>query len=102
MRTAIKRDHSCLMHHLVANDDEAWSLNDVVGVAVNGRHHRARDASRDAAIVKAAIGIRIGGSAAAPFTRLGARGLTCTRLGGQRWDLSGRRIAAAPRPATPP
>jgi hypothetical protein len=54
-RRVVEADDPRLVHHLVANGDEAGRLRDVVGVAVNRRHHRSGKAAGDAAIVEAAI-----------------------------------------------
>ena len=52
VRPAVERDHARLVHHLVADGDEAGALRDVVPVAVDSRHHRPRNAARDAADVE--------------------------------------------------
>src|SRR5688572_7865294 len=55
MRTAIERNDTRLVHHLIANRDKAWPLRDVVAVAVDRRHHRAGQAPCDAADVERQI-----------------------------------------------
>ena len=42
MRPPVERNDARLVHHLVADRHEARALRDVVRVAVDGRHHRAR------------------------------------------------------------
>src|SRR5262249_9790885 len=51
MRASIERDDARLVNRLVSDRDESWGLDDLIGIAVDGRHHRAGDTTRDAAIV---------------------------------------------------
>src|SRR5204862_7687864 len=75
VRTAVEWNDARLVHHLVANRDPALALHDLVGVAVDRRHHRSGQPARDAAIVQAAILVGIGRTACARAARFGARGL---------------------------
>ena len=59
MRPAVERDDARLVDHLVADDDEARRLHDLVAVVVDGRQERSHDAARDAAVVEAAIEIAV-------------------------------------------
>jgi hypothetical protein len=59
VRLPIERNDSCLVNHLVANDDDARRLRDVRAVAVNHRHDRTDDAAREATIVVRKIGVRV-------------------------------------------
>src|SRR3989304_4537067 len=59
-RAAAKRDDARLVHHLVADGHVARRLHDLVGVAVDRRHHRAGQPARDAPVVQAAILPRVG------------------------------------------
>src|SRR5262245_54484703 len=59
-RAVVERNHPRLVNHLVADGNEAGRLGGVVGIAVDRRHHRSGQAARDAAIVEAAIRVRIG------------------------------------------
>ena len=55
MRPAVERDHSRLVHDLVADADHAWRLYDLIGIAVDKRQHRSGEPARDAAIEQAEI-----------------------------------------------
>src|SRR5262245_33043830 len=59
MRTAVERNDADLANHLVPDDDDAGSLEDVGAVAVDGRHDRTGEPARDAAVVVAVILVRI-------------------------------------------
>src|SRR5262249_22951694 len=52
---ALDRDDAVLVDHLVTQRDRVLALDDLVEAAVTGRHHRRRNAARDAAIVEAEI-----------------------------------------------
>ena len=68
----VERNHARVVDHLVGDRHEARALMDVIRVAVDGRHHRAGDAARDAAVVEAAVFPRVG-RAASLSRRLRAR-----------------------------
>src|SRR5207248_436482 len=54
-RVAVGRDPARLVDHPVRGRGGVLRLHDAVRVAVDRRHHRSRQAARDAAIVQAAI-----------------------------------------------
>ena len=62
----IEGDHARFVDHFVVNRHVPGALMDLVGVAVNGRHHGSGKAARDASIVEAAILVGVGRSAATP------------------------------------
>src|SRR4030095_12394553 len=95
MRAVINRDDARLMDHLVADDDVPGTLRDVVGVAVNHRRLLTGTAERDAAVVQAPIGVRVGRPAALPGSLARASSLPCCRS--DRWNLPTRRIEHQPR-----
>ena len=64
VRPAVERNHARVVHHLVGDGHDARALVNLVRVAVDGRHHRAGHAARDAAIVEAAVLPRVGRPAA--------------------------------------
>ena len=59
MRAPIERNHARLVDHLVADRDGVGRLDDLVTAAVAGRHHRVRDAARDAAVVEAHVEVAV-------------------------------------------
>jgi hypothetical protein len=86
--------------HLVADRDGVGRLNDLVGIAVNRRHHRARKPTGDATVVHAAIvgGIRTS-FAVAGIVEQGHGGLPALRLRRHRREPAVGRIADEPGPA---
>jgi hypothetical protein len=87
------------MDHLVGDRHDSWRLNDAVGVAVDGGHHRAGQPARDAAVVETAVGVRVGRSASAGFSRCRPRRLSRLPFGSDRRDTSVDRIDDEPRHA---
>src|SRR5205814_9426548 len=63
VRARIDGNDAGLVNHLVANRDEAGALVDLIGAAVDRRHHRARQTTRDALIVDGPLLVRSGGPA---------------------------------------
>src|SRR5215471_21841717 len=53
--TRVEWNEPRLVHHLVPDRDPARRLDDLVGVAVDGRRHRTGNSTRDTSIVEAAI-----------------------------------------------
>ena len=94
VRPSVERDDPRLVDHLVGDGHHAGPLHDAVGVAVDGRHHRAGQAARDAAVVEAAVFPRVGLTAA--LARLGARGRAGPRLRRERRDAAVGRIDHEP------
>ena len=78
VRTAVERHDARLVDHLVDDRDVARRLHDLRAVVVDDRQDRAREAARDAAVVVAAIRVRIGGAAA--LAKLAQRRLALLRL----------------------
>src|ERR1043166_7967559 len=66
MWTAVEVEESRLVNHLVAEDDQARRLDDLVAVVVDDRQDRSEDAAGDALIVETAIVVRVGRSVAGP------------------------------------
>ena len=87
-RAVVERDDARLVNHLVPDGDQTRRLRDVVGVPVNRRHHRARQSAGDAAIVEAAVRIRIG---AASFPGSACSASTASAAAAQSL-LGGRRL----------
>src|SRR5262245_61969042 len=85
------------MNHLICDGYNTGSLLNLIRVAVDGRHHRARHSTRDTAIVEAAVLPRICGPSTLP------RGGTVRRafppLVSDRRHLALRWIAHQPRAA---
>src|SRR5579863_4531966 len=65
VRAAVERNDAALVNHLIAENDVAWDLQDLVPVVVHNRNYRTQQASADAAVVN--IEIFPGVGLAAPF-----------------------------------
>ena len=63
-RAAVERDDARLVDHFVGDHDVARRLHDLVAGVVDRRRQRADHAARDAAVVEAAVRVRIRGAAA--------------------------------------
>ena len=79
-RPVVERDDARLVDHLVAERDEARRLDDLVAVVVDDRHHRADDAARDAAVVRA----ELVGALESGLLHVGAAGVLLPRLAFRR------------------
>ena len=55
MRPSVKRNHARFVDHLVSDRDEPRALDNLVGVPVDRRHHRTRQASGDTPVVQAQV-----------------------------------------------
>src|SRR5262245_1639385 len=60
MRTAVQRNHSRFMDHLLKDRHESWALNDLLSVAVDHWENRSCDAACDATNVVTEILPRCG------------------------------------------
>src|SRR5688572_822911 len=99
---AVERDDARVVHHLVADRDHPWRLHDLVRVAVDGRHHRARDAAGDAPHVERQILRAVEGTgviAVAAAARRADGGRALLRLVGRRRHLVVGRVLDHPGPA---
>ena len=90
LRAAVERDDARLVDHLVADHDVARRLHDLVAGVVDRRRQRPDHAARDAAVVEAAIRVRIGGAAALALLPGGS--LACEASFRQRRDTAVRWI----------
>ncbi len=97
----VERNHTGLVNHLVANRDVALALHDLIGVAVNRRHHRSRQAPREAAIVQAAILPRVCRPVSEPASGVGAHGDAPFRFGCHRRHFAVWRVDDEPSLVTP-
>src|SRR5580765_6772224 len=105
---AIDGNDAVLVNHLVAERHRVLALDDLVEAAVAGRHHRRRDAARDATIVEAEIlvaversdRVDVAADAAAKASGRPARalaGFVCQRRNPAVWridDEPGRAVPA--------
>ena len=58
-----RMEHARLVDHLVAQDDHARGLDDLVAVVVDDRQQRSQHAAGDALVVEAPVLVRVGGAA---------------------------------------
>jgi hypothetical protein len=87
-------NHARLVDHLVRDHAVAGSLDDFVSIAVDGRHHRAGDPARDAAVVQASIFGRIRRTTGGAFP--GAGGVALLGFSGRRRNLAVGRVRHKP------
>src|SRR4029078_1035597 len=80
--------------HLVGDRDRARALRDLIRIAVDRRHHRARNAARYAAVIKTPVGVRV--RRPSTFARVLQRCRTLLRLLGQRRHAAVGRIRDEP------
>src|SRR5688572_32738696 len=99
VRTWLQRNHTRFVDHLVQNRHEVRSLYDFVRAAIDGWHHRAWQAPRDASVVETAIRRRVRRSATASAACVGPRRGPLLRLCRGRRDLSVWRIDDQPAAA---
>ena len=78
MRPAVERHDARLVDHLVDDRHVTRRLEDLRAVVVDDGQDRAREAARDAAVVVAAVRVRVRG--AASLAELAQRGLAVLRL----------------------
>ncbi len=100
VRAVVERDDPRFVDHLVANGDIFRCLHDLIGVAVDCRHHRSGQSARDAAVVHAAVEPRIRSSlAVARVVQCRNRGFTLLCLRRHAGQLSVGWIDDEPRTA---
>src|SRR6516162_1975870 len=103
MRLAAYWDDAHLVDHFVADGNEIAGLTDLVVTAIPDRHHRVRNAPRNAPIVQTEVLVSaerpVRNDVAAEAPRDTAHALL--RLCRQRRHLAIGRIDDEPRPAVP-
>src|SRR5262245_43220305 len=92
----VEWNDASLVDHFVNDRDETRRLNNLVAVSVDGRHHRSRDAARDAPVIETAVFPRVGWPSPAGAPRRSASRDALSRFGSHRRDLAVGRIDDEP------